>query len=33
VTGGIKGAAMDKLAPLGARREPWPDLLKRLGRA
>lgn len=32
VTGGLKGAAMDRLAPLGARRDPWRDLLKRLGR-
>jgi hypothetical protein len=33
VTGGLKGAAMEKLAPLGARRDPWRELLKRLGRA
>ncbi|MBV9952229.1 MAG: maleylpyruvate isomerase N-terminal domain-containing protein [Acidimicrobiia bacterium] len=33
VAGGLKGAALDKLAPLGARREPWRELLKRLGRA
>ncbi len=30
--GGIKGAALRRLIPLGSRREPWISLLKRSGR-
>ena len=33
VTSGLKGTAINTLAPLGARRDPWRELLKRLGRA
>jgi uncharacterized protein (TIGR03083 family) len=33
VTGGLKGAALERLAPVGARRDPWGDLLTRLGRS
>ena len=32
VTGGVRGAATDRLAPLGSRLRPWGELLKRLGR-
>jgi hypothetical protein len=32
VTGGLEGAALERLAPPGAKRDPWAELLKRLGR-
>jgi Mycothiol maleylpyruvate isomerase N-terminal domain len=33
VTGGLRGAAVERLAPLGSRMKPWRELLQRMGRA